>query len=295
MRFSRDKRGYENTFVVHAERKRGKGRSRLLYWFRTPPGVKVGRAALDEDAIRLLEQLNPDVEFDWTRILKGDAAPGEEVRPPSGERRVFDRGRSGSPRRRDEDRRREPRRSPPAAATQARTPAVEDLEPQVSPVPERREDAGPAAAAPEPALEPLDAAADVPPDASGPLAQPTPAHARLGSEGVSRLRGRYAEVLARIAERVPDAARRDELKLQAERLNPDSWVTDEEVKAGLEGYEGVFESLRAVVGKRRRRRRRGSPRIPGTGRADSSAGITEPVERPPDDAGGDDDADTEDG
>jgi hypothetical protein len=53
----------------------GRGR-RLLYWFRTPPGVRVGRAPIDETAIRLLEQHNPDVEFDWTRILKA---------PPAGE------------------------------------------------------------------------------------------------------------------------------------------------------------------------------------------------------------------
>ena len=59
----------------------------MLYWFRTPPGVKVGRAALDEDAIRLIEQLNPGIEFDWTRILKGQGAPPTESRPPAEVRR----------------------------------------------------------------------------------------------------------------------------------------------------------------------------------------------------------------
>ncbi len=54
--------------------------SRVLYWFRTPPGIKVGRSALDEDAIRLLEELNPDVEFDWTRILKAEPPPQEPRR-----------------------------------------------------------------------------------------------------------------------------------------------------------------------------------------------------------------------
>ena len=72
-----------------------------------------------------------------------------------------------------------------------------------------------------------------------------------------RLRGRYAELLARLRERVQDPARLEELKGQAERLNPDTWVTDAEVTAGLEQYEEVFESLRALVGSRRRRRRRG--------------------------------------
>jgi len=79
---------------------------------------------------------------------------------------------------------------------------------------------------------------------------------RLGSEGLSRLRARYAEVLARISEAVADQARQEELKATAERLNPDTWVTDEEVSAGLEHYESVFESLRSVVGRRRKRGRR---------------------------------------
>jgi hypothetical protein len=58
-------------------RRRGRSRSRVLYWFRTPPGVKVGRAALDPEAIRLIEERNPDVVFDWPRILKGEGRPAE--------------------------------------------------------------------------------------------------------------------------------------------------------------------------------------------------------------------------
>jgi hypothetical protein len=61
---------------VHAERRRGRTRSRILYWFRTPPGVRVGRAPLDEEAIRLIEQYNADIHFDWPRILKGQGGAG---------------------------------------------------------------------------------------------------------------------------------------------------------------------------------------------------------------------------
>jgi len=81
---------------------------------------------------------------------------------------------------------------------------------------------------------------------------------RLGSEGLSRLRARYSEVMARISETVSEPVRQEELKTQAERLNPDTWVTEAEVNAGLESYESVFESLRSVVGRKRRRRRRSS-------------------------------------
>ena len=96
----------------------------------------------------------------------------------------------------------------------------------------------------------------------------SPAHARLGSEALARLRGRYADVLANLSRRVPDEQRREQLREQAERLNPDSWVTDEEVTAGLEWYESVLASLRDVVGRRRRRRRgRGTS---GAGTPDAS-------------------------
>lgn len=91
----------------------------------------------------------------------------------------------------------------------------------------------------------------------------TPAQSRLGSEALGRLRARHAEVLARISEKIADPVRRDELKSQAERLNPDTWVTDAEVTAGLEAYETVFEAVRGVVGRRRKRRRsRGRPQGP---------------------------------
>jgi len=72
-----------------------------------------------------------------------------------------------------------------------------------------------------------------------------------------RLRARYAEVMARIAERPLPEEAREELKQRAERLNPDAWVTADEVAAALEQYETVFEGLRGLVGRHPRRRRRG--------------------------------------
>jgi hypothetical protein len=86
---------------------------------------------------------------------------------------------------------------------------------------------------------------------------------------LSRLRARYSELLARISETVPDPARQEELKATAERLNPDTWVTEAEVAAGLEDYETVFESLRSVVGRRRRRGRRSTERR-GSGGSEGS-------------------------
>ena len=202
---------------MHAEKRRGRARSRILYWFRTPPGVKVGRAALDEDAIRMIEEHNPDIDFDWTRILKGGGEPAPE-----------------------RERRSEPRPESRPGRPERATPPPQAVEVEV-------EEAEPVGEMPEHEIPAL------PPDEPQ-----TAAQTRLGSEGLSRLRGRYAEMMARISERVQDPERQAELKTIAERLNPDAWVTEEDVTVGLDGYETAFEALRGVVGQRRRRRRRKS-------------------------------------
>jgi hypothetical protein len=142
------------------------------------------------------------------------------------------------------------RAAPPDVST---PPAAADLPPELAP-------AGKAASSILPVDEPP----------VRPVDEPTPAAARLGAEGLARLRARHAEVLTRIAEKISDSARREQLKTEAERLNPDTWVTDGEVVAGLEAYESVFESLRGVIGRRRKRRRRrpaGSDQQGGTAAA----------------------------
>ena len=73
VRFSRDKRGYEHVYLIDSSKERG--RSRVLYWFRTPPGVKVGRDPFDPDTQRSLERQNPDVQFDWPQIVAARMPP----------------------------------------------------------------------------------------------------------------------------------------------------------------------------------------------------------------------------
>ena len=71
-RFTRDKRGYEHFSLVEpTTNRRGKVRQRVLYWFRSPPGVKVGREPFDEGVRRALEAQNPDVTFDWRVDSRG--------------------------------------------------------------------------------------------------------------------------------------------------------------------------------------------------------------------------------
>jgi len=208
----------------------------VLYWFRTPPHVRVGRAALDEDAIRAIEASNPDIEFDWTRLLKErSVAPppaertGRVRRDRDGRRRRVERVRSGSP--------------------------------------------------VEPATEPTLAAPPTP----EPPGLPPGLHVeeRLGTEGFSRLQARYAELMTRISERVTDAARLEELRAQAERLNPDTWITDAEARAGIEGFDEAYDALRAQLGQRKRRSRRGGRRRRPRAARGSDEGVAAPSEEPP--------------
>ena len=250
---------------MHAERRRGRSRTRVLYWFRTPPGVKVGRVALDDDTIRRIEQQNPDLEFDWPKILQGAGTPATEARPPFEARRQ-DRGNSKA---------RFPKPGPaPAPQQPQQRPADDKSEPE--PAPPR------APAVPPP--PPLD---DLP-------AEGTPAHEKIGQEGVQRLRQRYADVRARIFERCQDQARRDELMASADRINPDAWKSAEEVASGLEQYEAVLASLRDVVGRKRRRRKRGGGRRPDAAGAIPGESAAEPAENADPAADGEEDSGPDD-
>jgi hypothetical protein len=89
LRFSRDKRGYEHTYLIHELGGRGRpARARVLYWFRTPPGVRVGRDPFDEEARRQIESHNPGLFFDWNAIVSTPIPPVPEVEHWRERRRV---------------------------------------------------------------------------------------------------------------------------------------------------------------------------------------------------------------
>ena len=52
LRILRDKRGYETSYLMHWFREGHRQRSRVLYVFRTPGGVRVGRTPLDRETER---------------------------------------------------------------------------------------------------------------------------------------------------------------------------------------------------------------------------------------------------
>jgi hypothetical protein len=220
LRLTRDRRGYENTFLLHADHPGDQ--PRVLYWYRTAPGVRVGRPPLDEDAIRTIEEQHPDIDFDWPHILEVGAitVPEEEERPVRPKRRPAARDQvSGI---RDQAGIRDQPGRDQQAAMEAQPiepiPVVEEgVEEDVNEdEPER--DARPRA---HDLLEEL-----------------------VGREIATRLHARYAEIVARVHRIAVDHPQRGAWEARAEALNPDNWVTPDEVLDGVQRADGLFDSLR---------------------------------------------------
>ena len=98
LRVIRDKRGYETTYLMHWYREGPRQRSRILYVFRTPGGVRVGRESLEPEILRDIEANYPDIAFDWKAVLDNrqivDSTP--DVRRSRKRRRADDEaGASG--------------------------------------------------------------------------------------------------------------------------------------------------------------------------------------------------------
>jgi hypothetical protein len=230
LRLTRDRRGTENTFLLHADRPGD--RPKLLYWYRTAPGIVLGRSPLDEDAIRTIEDQHPEIDFDWPAILAlsevmtpEDEAPARP-RPQEGRRqRSRDQVREAPPRRRQD--------APPAVEPDAgEVEASADPEILVDP-----------AMAAEEGIEPEVEADEV----------PVPRHTHglleelVGREIATRLRARFSELSARIDERHAAGIDRERWMTRAEPLNPDSWLTPEAVLDGVRRADALFDALRTEL------------------------------------------------
>ena len=115
LRVMRDKRGYETTYLMHWFREGTRQRSRVLYVFRTPGGVRVGRLPLDRDVLRQIEAQHPESQFDWNAVRENqqiiEPAPDFRRRRPRREERRGRPARSAPPSRQS-SRLRPPARAP---------------------------------------------------------------------------------------------------------------------------------------------------------------------------------------
>jgi hypothetical protein len=90
IRTTRDKRGVESTYVMHVYRPAANApsRTRVLYLFRSPAHVRVGRRPLDPEVMEALEHTHPDLTFDWSSLHREAISPRPEPREmPSRDRR----------------------------------------------------------------------------------------------------------------------------------------------------------------------------------------------------------------
>jgi hypothetical protein len=81
LRVIRDKRGYETTYLMHWYREGHRQRSRILYVFRTPGGVRVGRNPLEPEVLRQIESEYPDIAFDWNVVRENQQVIESSVEP----------------------------------------------------------------------------------------------------------------------------------------------------------------------------------------------------------------------
>ena len=93
LRVIRDKRGYETTYLMHWFRDGNRQRSRILYVFRTPGGVRVGRDPLEPDILREIEASHPDIPFEWKVIRDNQQIIEPAIEP----RRRRPRSEGGEP------------------------------------------------------------------------------------------------------------------------------------------------------------------------------------------------------
>ena len=81
LRVIRDKRGYETTYLMHIYRDGQRQRTRILYVFRTPGGVRVGRDPLEPDVQRQIEAQYPDIPFNWNAVRETQQVIESAVEP----------------------------------------------------------------------------------------------------------------------------------------------------------------------------------------------------------------------
>ena len=235
LRLTRDRRGFENTFLMHADRPGD--RPRLLYWYRTAPGVIQGRGALDEDAIRAIEEQHPDIDFDWPAIIAlSEVMTPEEEAPPPRSQQQQQQQQSASARKKNRGPRRDDRArgSGGAVADLAQTNDAGDKDAAAS------ESEGPGTRPLEP-LEPVEPVEPTgAPSARGLIDE------LAGREISARLRARYAEIVARI-EGERSGAAREEWLARAEAIDPDAWESPDAVLEGVRRADALFETLKAEL------------------------------------------------
>jgi len=219
---------------MHADRPGD--RPRLLYWYRTAPGIGLGRSPLDEDAIRTIEEQHPDIDFDWPAILAlaEVMTPEDEAPPPRPQQQ---QQRQGKRRGRDSA----PSREPAAPREESAFAREQPSELRRDRVEEPADAAGQSEAEPAGVVEESETAIEVPPPSNRLVEE------LAGREIGSRLRARHAEIIARIQDLDVDGSVKDAWFKRAEAIDPELWMTPESVLEGVRNADAQYDKLRGAL------------------------------------------------
>jgi hypothetical protein len=66
---------------MHLYREGARQRSKILYVFRTPGGVRVGRDPLEPDVLRQIESQYPDIQFNWATVRESQQVIETSIEP----------------------------------------------------------------------------------------------------------------------------------------------------------------------------------------------------------------------
>ena len=209
LRLTADRRGYENTYLLHSSAP-GE-RAKVIYWYRTAPGLRIGRPALDDGAMRTLEEQYPDIDFDWPYILDMASMTPVEVEAPV---------------------------------------PVRKRKPQPPPARREHDDSGDVAAdaAPKPS-RPAEASSFAAPgedEAEAPAAYDLLSEL-LGKGIASSLRGNHEDLAAQLEASSADPAVKAGWRERLAAIDPDGWAAPDDVLAGMATVEHDTEELRRVI------------------------------------------------
>jgi hypothetical protein len=222
LRLTADRRGFENTFLLHVA---APGEApRVLYWYRTAPGLRIGRPALDDSAMRTLESQYPDIDFDWRYILDMGAMTPVEVEAPVPPRR---------------------RKPQPRAADDLADDA--GTAPRAVLPPARQADGPP----PTIALPPTEADPDTPVgDLMPPAvdAGPDLLSELLGRGIAASLRARHRRLVDEVtAHPWPEEAALQKAKARLAAIDPDGWTTPDAVLNGMARIDAEVEAVERAL------------------------------------------------
>lgn len=216
LRLVADRRGVEHTYLLHTPAPGAP--TKVLYWYRTAPGLRIGRPALDDAAMRTIEEQHPDIDFDWQYILDMGAMTPVEVEAPL-----------------------PPRKRKPRPQNEADDAVSDDVPPasrRGAPAADAATASTTTADAPFTPAAPVTADDDTGPDLLAEL---------LGRGIASSLRERHADLVALVEGAAADPAVKAQWRDRLAALDPDGWESPEAVLSGMSGVDAGVDALRRTV------------------------------------------------